>query len=282
LKHYVQKTLGIQTLATGHYARVLNNANSYGNEDHHVKLLRAADNTKDQSYFLSMTPGHLFEDVLFPLGELTKKEVRVMTKDKFAGLNVLQKRESMGICFIGKRPMKEFLSNYINLTSGRFVDYDTGKILGTHEGLEYYTLGQGAKISGVVSKYYIVEKHDPIRQISSLGATKLQRGDILVAEGHEHPALLRETMQINVDQFNWISGYITPSLLLGNLMDLQFKARYTQVLQNCTVRITTVTSEFGTDTTVLAIKFAVPQRALTPGQIFVLYDKDQCLGGAVI
>lgn len=276
LKNYVQKTLGIQTLATGHYARVHNNTNGYGGRgrEGQVGLLRGVDGTKDQSYFLSMTPGPLLEDVLFPLGALTKQHVKGLVRDKFAGLHVLEKKESMGICFIGKRPLKAFLSNYIAFTPGRFVDHDTGEILGKHDGMEGYTIGQGARISGSVVKYYIAAKYSPEQHVNTTTLT-LQKGDILVVRSLDHPALYTNHYTFPVSQCNWIGGVLPECLQQRNEMELQYKARYAQSLQSCTARL-------NGDQSMVQITFAQPVRALTPGQILVLYEQEYCLGGVVI
>jgi tRNA-specific 2-thiouridylase len=114
LKEYISKQLGIQTLATGHYARVVQGA-----EGTVPQLLRGVDPVKDQSYFLSLVKGSSLRDVLMPLGDYCKSEVRQLAAEKLRGLSVLRKKESMGVCFIGKRSMPDFLSNYIPMQPGR-------------------------------------------------------------------------------------------------------------------------------------------------------------------
>ena len=172
-KRFALEKVGATTIATGHYAqlvhdsladKVSNNAN--GNADSEFigsgvgipRLLKGIDPIKDQSYFLSMTPGHMFHNVLFPLGNYYKHQVRqlAMQSPRLQGLSILTKPESMGVCFIGKRSMPEFLSNYIPLTPGRFIDVDTGCEVGRHEGKEALTIGQGARIGGCRDKYFIV------------------------------------------------------------------------------------------------------------------------------
>lgn len=236
---------------------------------------------------------------MFPLGGITKREVKQIAKEavELSGLNILQKKESMGICFIGKRPMKEFLANYIHLTPGRFVEYDTGKVVGKHDGMEYYTIGQGAKIGGSPKKYFVVQKFNPLDTSSLLSKEvqgMLQRGDVLVVDGIDHKALFSHSTILPFEQFNWISGNAPKELLAGETLSLTFKARYSQTPQSCLVSLTAsqplptfpTTPATSTSPTPsrydLRIQFPTPHRALTAGQIFVLYHADQCLGGVVI
>jgi len=124
-KEFVKTTLEIDTIATGHYVQTLLDTNS-GELTGSLKLLRGKDESKDQSYFLAMTPGTCLQNVLFPVGAMLKSEVRVLAEQRFRGLRVLSKRESMGLCFIGKRrSFVEFINEYISLTPGNFVDMDS-------------------------------------------------------------------------------------------------------------------------------------------------------------
>ncbi len=220
----------------------------------------------------------MFDRVLFPVGEMHKKYVKALVQERFAGLNVLVKKESMGICFIGKRPMQEFLANYINFTPGRYIDWDTGRVVGEHQGVEYFTLGQKARIGGVSDKYFIASKTS-----SPIAADKHRLGDIYVVKGSDHPALFRESVALDFSSFHWINGTPPPSLLTREddsvEMPMQFKARYGQKVANCFVRITPSKT---TGECKLVVRFENKQRALTPGQIFVLYDGDVCLGGVPI
>ena len=142
LQSYISKTFNIQQMATGHYSRISffnefyndnNNNNNNNNNNKVYGLQRGSDLSKDQSYFLSLTPSSFLSNTLFPLGTLTKQEVKSIFSSHHnlsTNTNILSKKESMGICFIGKRKMNDFLNNYIDLTSGRFIDIDTGKIIG--------------------------------------------------------------------------------------------------------------------------------------------------------
>lgn len=231
---------------------------------------------------------------MFPLGGITKREVKQIAKEavEFSGLNILQKKESMGICFIGKRSMKDFLANYIHLTPGRFVEYDSGNVVGRHDGMEYYTIGQGAKIGGSPKKYFVVHKFNPLDTSSLLRKEiegMLQRGDVLVVDRIDHEALFSHSTLLPLENFHWIGGSVPTQLLAGDTLSLSFKARYSQPPQPCLVSMTTQSSfslsSRNTKTpsrSDLKIQFPTPLRALTPGQIFVLFDGDQCLGGIVM
>jgi tRNA (5-methylaminomethyl-2-thiouridylate)-methyltransferase len=193
-RDHVREKLGISTIATGHYARLGLSFNEDENGGF-PRLLKGSDITKDQSYFLSMTQGSSFKDVLFPIGSHKKNEVRLMAAERLKGLAVLTKKESMGVCFIGKRSMPTFLSNYMKLTPGRFIDLDTGKILGRHEGKEALTIGQGAKIGGSREKYFIVPG-------SSYTSNKEDSivGDVYVCMGSNHPSLYCKTLIVRADR----------------------------------------------------------------------------------
>ena len=225
-KRFAFEKLGATTIATGHYAQLVHDPlpddvsnNVSGTADSEMvdrgtgsgrgipRLLKGVDPIKDQSYFLSMTPGHMFNDVLFPLGGYFKHQVRdlAMQSPRLQGLSILTKPESMGVCFIGKRSMPEFLSNYIPLTSGRFVDIDTGREVGRHEGKEALTVGQGARIGGCRDKYFIVHG-------GSLGGVRGDPGDVLVARGTHHPALFSTFLVVQSDDFSWVSGGLPVSL----------------------------------------------------------------------
>ena len=248
-KRFAFEKLGATTIATGHYAQLVHDSsssdhvssNTNGNIHSEIadselvsskrrilRLLKGIDPTKDQSYFLSMTPGHLFNNVLFPLGHYFKHQVRqiAMQSPRLQGLSILTKPESMGVCFIGKRSMPEFLSNYIPLTSGRFIDVDTGREVGRHEGKEALTIGQGARIGGCRDKYFIVTHGHGGHGTGhgSLGGVKggpLGPGDVWVARGTHHPALFSTFLVVRNDEFSWVSGElpITLQRKLGQLRE---------------------------------------------------------------
>ena len=227
-KRFAFEKLGASTIATGHYAQLVHDSlpdnvanNACGIKDREIlvssgraipRLLKGIDPVKDQTYFLSMTPGHMFKNVLFPLGGYFKHQVRdlAMQSPRLQGLSILTKAESMGVCFIGKRSMPEFLSNYIHLTPGRFVDVDTGREVGRHEGKEALTVGQGARISGCRDKYFVVQGGGG--SLGGVSGGTLGPGDVLVARGTHHPALFSTFLVVQSDDFSWVSGGLPVSL----------------------------------------------------------------------
>jgi len=238
--------LGAQYIATGHYARTRNlNGRS--------ELLKAVDPTKDQSYFLYRLNQAQLSKSLFPLGELHKTQVREIAR-KF-GLANHDKKDSTGICFIGERPFREFLSRYLPREPGN-IETPEGEIIGQHEGLMYYTLGQrkGLGIGGKGTAWYVVGKN-------------LERNTLIAVQGHDHPALLKH--DLTVSQLSWTSGE-APALE----RTYTAKARYRQRDSAC--QITSI--ENGS----CKISFTTAQWAITPGQSFVAYEDDVCLGGGII
>jgi tRNA-specific 2-thiouridylase len=241
--------LGARRFATGHYARL-----EHG--DAGPVLLKARDPDKDQSYFLHAVAREHFARVLFPLGELTKTEVRALARE--AGLPVFDKPDSTGICFIGERPFREFLARYIPTTPGEIVT-ERGEVVGRHRGLAFYTLGQrgGLEIGGRAGQredaWYVAGKN-------------LARNELLAVQGHDHPLLVSRALATG--PCNWL---VPPQ---GSEFDSQIKVRYRQSDQTCRATLR--------DDGALEIRFDKPQRAVTPGQFAVLYDGERCMGGGVI
>jgi tRNA-specific 2-thiouridylase len=242
--------LGARWFATGHYART-------SVIDRHVRLLRAADVAKDQSYFLHTVPGELLARTLFPVGHLAKAEVRRIARER--ALPVHDKRDSTGICFIGERPFAEFLAHYLPAQPGA-IETPEGRRLGTHKGLMYYTLGQrqGLEVGGVrgasEAPWYVAHKD-------------LGRNVLVVVQEHDHPLLMSD--EFTTDPGSWIAGE-PPARRFACAV----KTRYRQADQVCDV-------EVAADGTCL-VRTRQAQRAVTPGQSAVFYDGDCCLGGAVI
>lgn len=242
--------MGASHIATGHYARVEQRNGFY-------RLLKAKDTNKDQTYFLHALNQQQLAKAWFPLGELTKPEVRHLAEQaQFANH---AKKDSTGICFIGERKFKDFLSQYLPAQPGE-MQTPEGKSMGQHDGLMYYTLGQrqGLGIGGDRDSsgdpWYVVEKN-------------LDDNILIVAQGHNHPRLFRD--ELNADQLHWIAE--APQQLPYRCMA---KTRYRQADQACT--ITQLDGEHCT------VRFDEPQRAITPGQSVVFYQGDECLGGGVI
>ncbi len=243
-------TLGADAIATGHYARI-------GRGVEGVELLKGRDPNKDQSYFLHAVGQEALSRSLFPLGELYKSEVRELAAE--AGLATSEKKDSTGICFIGERRFKEFLARYLPAQPGA-IETPDGEVIGRHDGLMYHTLGQrqGLGIGGLRgagdAPWYVARKD-------------LDRNVLVVAQGHDHPLLLSDAL--TASQMHWIAGH-PPELPLC----CAAKVRYRQTEQSCRVE--------PLDEERCRVVFDQPQRAVTPGQSVVFYDRDVCLGGGVI
>jgi tRNA-specific 2-thiouridylase len=244
------KRLGGELLATGHYART-------GRMDDDVALLKGQDHNKDQSYFLHAVSADALSETVFPLGDLQKDEVRQIARDR--GLRIHDKKDSTGICFIGERPFREFLSTYLPANPGPIRTPD-GEEIGRHNGLMYYTLGQrqGLQIGGRKEAsdepWYVVDKD-------------MASNALIVAQGETD--LLMSDNLLATDA-SWI-GAAPDGLNAG--FRCMAKVRYRQDDQACTVHA---------DGDSLRVEFDEAQRAVAPGQFVVFYDADRCLGGAVI
>ena len=242
--------LGADMIATGHYARLDNSSGS-------PRLLKGVDENKDQSYFLHAVGAAAFQRSLFPVGELAKTEVRKIASEQ--GFITHDKRDSTGICFIGERRFKDFLSTYIPAQPGPIQVLD-GEHIGQHDGLMFYTLGQrqGLHIGGVKganeAPWYVVGKDVPTNTL-------------LVAQGTNHPALFARTL--TASELHFINEQERPT---GEFR-CTAKTRYRQADQPCTL--------FREPDT-WRVEFDEPQRAPTPGQSVVLYQGSHCLGGGVI
>jgi tRNA-specific 2-thiouridylase len=231
--------LGADFLATGHYCRL----------DDQSRLLKGRDPDKDQSYFLHAVKQEAFRKVLFPIGHLTKKEVRAIAHEHH--LATAAKKDSTGICFIGKRDFKPFLSQYIAPQPGHFETPD-GTVVGQHDGAAFYTLGQrkGMGLGGEGDAWFVADKD-------------IQRNVVIVVRGADHPALFRSELTAN--ELTWIAE--SPD---HYPFRCTAKIRYRQQDTLCTLH------ESG------RVTFDEPQRAVTPGQSIVFYQGDLCLGGGVI
>ena len=244
--------LGADHVATGHYARVRRAAG----DPARVELVRAVDGTKDQSYFLHRLTQRQLSPVLFPLGELTKREVRAIARRE--GIPTHAKKDSTGICFIGERPFRDFLARYLPRTPGPVVTPD-GTTVGRHQGLAYYTLGQrqglgiGGTRHGTDAPWFVAGK-DPARNA------------LIAVQGHDHPLLYRR--DVDAIDAHWIAG-VAPALPAR----FGAKTRYRMPDAACTLAY----ADGG-----LRAAFDTPQWAPTPGQYLVVYDGDVCLGGGVI
>ncbi len=241
--------LGAGKIATGHYARVVPDGDRW-------QLHRADDDNKDQTYFLHLLNQHQLSHSLFPLEAMSKQQVR--DKARRAGFATHDKKDSTGICFIGERRFRDFLARYLPASPGD-IETPGGKVIGRHQGLMYYTIGQrqGLGIGGLAetpdAPWFAARKD-------------LERNVLIAVQGHDHPLLLSGGLRAS--RVHWISG-VGPELPLRCLA----RCRHRQPLQACTVR-----QEKG----ILRVAFDELQRAITPGQSVVFYRDRQCLGGAVI
>ena len=241
---------GAQCIATGHYAQLRHDASG------RVQLIRAADASKDQTYFLHRLNQSQLARTVFPIGDLQKTEVRAIAAR--IGLPNAAKRDSTGICFIGERPFREFLNRYLPSQPGPMKTPE-GRTVGQHQGLAFYTLGQrkglglGGDRAGDGSPWYVVEKN-------------LDSNTLVVDQGHDHPGLL-STMLHAIDA-SWIAESPPDS-------DAKpcAKTRYRQADAAC--QIQAMADAFD-------LQFEQPQWAVTPGQSAVLYDGPVCLGGGII
>lgn len=246
-KAFLERAMQLEAdyLATGHYAQI-------GRENGGFTLLRGADQGKDQTYFLYTLGQDQLSKTLFPIGHLTKREVRKIAQD--AGLATANKKDSTGICFIGEKDFKEFLSKYLPAQPGEIRSIDGG-LKGYHDGLMYHTLGQrkGLGIGGPGEPWFVVGKD-------------LNTNTLIVAQGGDHPALYSEGLEAT--EVSWVAGEPPAARFTCTA-----KFRYRQPDQEVTVNLT----ETG-----CRVEFHQPQRAITPGQAVVFYDGEKCLGGGTI
>jgi tRNA-specific 2-thiouridylase len=242
--------LGACRVATGHYARI-------DRSGYRLRLLKGADPAKDQSYFLHLLDQRQLAHAEFPVGDLDKATVRRIARE--AGFAVHDKRDSTGICFIGERDFAEFLGHYLPERPGD-IETPDGRLVGRHRGLAFHTLGQrgglgiGGHREGSGEPWYVVGK-DPSRNV------------LIVDQGAGSPHLF--SRRTTTTRAHWIAGDPPAARF-----EAAAKTRYRQPDQPCEVRVR--------DDGTLEVRFAAPQRAVTPGQSLVLYLGDECLGGATI
>ncbi|WP_134700070.1 tRNA 2-thiouridine(34) synthase MnmA [Ammoniphilus sp. YIM 78166] len=240
--------LGADYLATGHYAQV-----KYSDGEYH--LLRGEDQGKDQTYFLNTLGQEQLSRTMFPIGHLPKSRVRELAKE--AGLATANKKDSTGICFIGERNFKEFLSSYLPAKPGEIQTLD-GEVKGRHDGLMYYTLGQrqglGIGGAGTGEPWFVVSKD-------------LERNILYVGQGSNHPALYSDGLLAT--DLSWVSDQEPASSF-----SCTAKFRYRQPDQGVTVHLLPDRS--------CHVVFDQPQKAITPGQAVVFYKGEECLGGGII
>lgn len=246
-KRFLQKAkdLGADYLATGHYSQILQIDDSY-------QLIKGKDDNKDQTYFLYTLKSEQLKNVLFPIGHLNKADVRALAKKH--NLPNHDKKDSTGICFIGKRNFKDFVSRYIPMQEGVIKDLD-GNILGKHQGVFYYTIGQrkGLGVGGEGDAWFVADKD-------------VKNNVLFIAQGHNHPSLLSKG--VIADTMTWVNP--THEFPLKCFCKIRYRQKEVpcQVIKN--------------DNQNFEIIFEEEQRAVTPGQSIVFYDKNICLGGGFI
>ena len=233
------KELGAKYIATGHYAKIIDG-----------KLYKASDKNKDQSYFLAYVNKKIFKDVLFPLQDISKNEVRKIALEH--GLITAKKKDSTGICFIGERNFTNFLKNYLPNQKGKIVNIDTNEVIGEHIGLMYYTIGQrrGLNLGGNKNRMFVVKKD-------------LDENILYVCDGDENKYLYSNRAVIK--DFNFLTD--------EKITNCNCKFRYRQQDIACSVNY------LDNNSIEVIYKNA---KAVTPGQFCVLYDGDKCLGGGII
>jgi tRNA-specific 2-thiouridylase len=242
--------LGADAIATGHYANIRE-------VDGLFQLLKAKDESKDQSYFLHRLSQHQLSNAMFPLGYLHKSQVRDIAREY--GLANHAKKDSTGICFIGERPFREFLNRYLPTKPGNMVTPE-GNIVGKHMGLSFYTIGQrqGLGIGGsreTTGEPWFVARKD------------MQQNQLIVVQGHDQPLLLSQ--ELATLEMHWISGTAPDTSRI-----YAAKTRYRQRDAACQISISS--------NDVARFSFDTAQWAVTPGQSVVVYDGEICLGGGII
>ncbi|WP_434980440.1 tRNA 2-thiouridine(34) synthase MnmA [Daejeonia sp. YH14] len=281
-------SLGAEKVATGHYARIDSTIDENGNEIFH--LLAGKDHNKDQSYFLCQLSQKQLSKALFPIGELTKPEVREIAKQQ--GLVTADKKDSQGLCFIGKVSLPEFLKQQLEPKEGEIVEIfqdfapfhqekphfeskseeleflsskiqyqkSDGKVIGKHQGAQYYTIGQskGLGIGGHKESCFIIQRD-------------MENNILFVGESHSFPGLYRKALKIDNSEVHWVREDLR--LKNGESMDILARIRYRQPLQKA------ILYQFEET---LFIEFEEPQSAIAEGQFAAWYDGEELLGSGVI
>lgn len=267
--------LGADYIATGHYCRK-ETLTENGKETH--RLLAGKDSTKDQSYFLCQVNQEQLSKALFPIGELKKTEVRAIAKK--IGLNTAEKKDSQGLCFIGKVKLPVFLQQQLKPKKGKVIEIDRihetfkvhnqhgsyalnssmGKIVGEHEGAHYFTIGQrkGLNIGGTPLPLFII-------------GTDTAENIIYVGQGEDHPGLFRKGLTVKNEDIHWLSKDLT--LQVGESEDYLCRIRYRQALTE---------AKLIQNNNELLISFNKPQRGITAGQFVAWYKNDELIGSGVI
>lgn len=239
-------------IAMGHYAKTVTDENGV------VHMMRPKDGNKDQTYFLSQVTQEQLKKAIFPLADLSKPQVRMIAEQ--AGLATAKKKDSTGICFIGERNFKNFLSEFLPAMGGNIVTSD-GRIVGKHSGLMYYTIGQrsGLGLGGNQSScapWFVVGKN-------------LQKNELIVEQGYDSDLLYASSL--DASEVSFFTGL--PSNYTTIHCTAKFRYRQPDVA---------VTMNYNKANNTVHVEFDELARAVTPGQAIVFYDGEECLGGAII
>lgn len=265
--------IGCDAVATGHYART-----SFGEDlenyhpDKNVKLLKSMDQVKDQTFFLSQVPQEGLRKVMFPVGGMTKDVVKKLaTSSGFQ--DVAKKKESMGICFIGKRKkgFQKFLEDYVENNPGNVIDIDTGLVIGKHNGVHLWTVGQRIPNTAKSDRLFVARKDADSQTL-------------FACHGRDHPALFCE--YFFAGKPHWIDRQPDQLRHGSKSLECEFRFQNTQPLTKCVVSFSMTSTSADNwefmDQSALTVSSAEPLRAVTPGQFVAFYKGDECLGSAVI
>ncbi|XP_041981518.1 mitochondrial tRNA-specific 2-thiouridylase 1 [Aricia agestis] len=252
---HCRNNLAVDAIATGHYANT-----SFGpyleryKDDEEAKLLQPLDLYKDQTFFLSQVKQFSLRKCMFPLANLLKSQVREIAR-KEGLLRVADKRDSTGICFIGKNKFKKFIEDFIQTRKGQFIDIDNGKVVGEHSGIHKWTVGQRCCLKDWKDAYFVFKKD-------------MTTNNIYVVPGTKHPALWNNICFTETP--HWICQ-MPVEIKENHVLHCYFRFQHTKPLVSCRV----VTNSEG-----LTILLDEPLRALTEGQYAVFYKDGECLGSA--
>lgn len=252
---YAMDKYKADAFATGHYART-----SFGcylekfEQQKAVRLLQAANTFKDQTFFLSQISQEALRRTMFPIGDLLKSDVKALAS-QLGWKRILEKRESVGVCFVGRRNFQEFISEYIEPKPGEFIDFDSGKLMGMHHGIHTWTIGQRCNLGGHKKPYFVYSKDKSTNRI-------------YIVSGTDHKCLFADT--IITSKAVWINK----PKFRGNIFHCKFRFQHTKPLTNCLI--------YQMPNGKLLVRLEKPLRAITPGQYAVFYTEEECLGSARI
>lgn len=247
------KELNVEKIATGHYARVIAENGSF-------HLLKGIDENKDQSYFLCGLTQEELAKVEFPIGHLKKSEVRRIAEE--LGLPVAKKRDSQGICFVGKINVKEFLKSELGMKDGEIIDIDSGKVMGTHNGLWFYTIGQREGLGLAGGPWYVVKKN-------------LEKNVVYIAKGEKNPALF--TNKVKLTDLNFLNLSLERNICSS--FEAEVSLRYRQKPAKALV---TYCPPSDGEKSKVELTFFEPQRAVAPGQFGCVYLGNEVVMSGII